>query len=58
MIYPFSVSISASGLKHEFAFDTIFQPDSSQHQVFESAAVQIVKAATEGFNGMKFLSLT
>ena len=45
------VSISASGLKHEFTFDTIYQSDSTQHQVFETAAVPIVKAATEGYNG-------
>ena len=45
------VAISASGLKHEFTFDTIYQSDSTQHQVFETAAVPIVKAATEGYNG-------
>lgn len=49
-----TVIINASGLKHEFTFDTIFQPYNSQTDVFEVAAVPIVKAATEGYNGCIF----
>ena len=51
ILTSFVVIINASGLKHEFTFDTIFQPYDSQTDVFEVAAVPIVKAATEGYNG-------
>ena len=45
------MSITASGVRHDFTFDTVFSPDSEQADVFEIAAVPIIKAATEGYNG-------
>ena len=36
---------------HDFIFDHVFDPDSTQEEVYESAAMPIVESVLEGFNG-------
>ncbi len=39
-----------------FRFDEVFDTQSTQQQVYDEAAFQIIEAAAEGYNGMSFFS--
>ena len=49
-----SLEVSASGMKYEFQFDTLFHESSSQSDVFERCAVPIIRSAVDGYNGCIF----
>ena len=42
------------GGKYQFAFDTIFGPESTQDDVYDGAARPVVDSVLEGFNGTIF----
>lgn len=39
---------------HRFSFDHIFQPNSTQEEVYNSVGYEVVESAFEGFNGTVF----
>ena len=44
----------APSSRHEFKFNTVFEEDASQEEVFETVARHMVDAFLEGYNGTIF----
>lgn len=48
------IDITVSGQRNEFSFDTIFEENSTQQEVFETSATKICESVIDGYNGCIF----
>ena len=49
-----TVEIAASGIKHEFSFDRLYDEKTTQEQIFAECAVPLIDEALEGYNACIF----
>lgn len=49
-----SIDFSIAEMNHSFSFDHIFQPQTTQLQIFQNSCIQIIDSVLEGYNGCIF----